>query len=500
MLYIENVKKRVVLAAVWFTLVQFIQLSWFTATDYHGVYILFVYIGLSIILGFQFGFISFFITERMRINQIFAVASIWTILEWSRLYIFSGFAWNPVGLSMSANLYSMQLAAIVGIYGLSFYVILLNLLALKALFLQKRKHVVVFGFCSVLPFLFGFFHIRSHETKVSKIGNEFTVALIQTGIRPEEKNLFAGMEESYISPFDQWRSILELVSSGDAQKIDLIVLPEAALPLSDRCVYLQTDVEKVLGECNKELPIIDPILLKPPLLKNIGEKSYVSNGYWFKRLGSLYGADVIAGLETYDNINKKSYNSAIHYGLNREWVSKYDKQVLLPLAEYLPISFLGPLVAKYGIVDFFSKGEGMKVFDWKKKVATSICYEECFNDVIRMGRKKGGELLVNITNDAWFPGSKLPEQHFFHGRVRAVENGAYLLRSCNTGVTSIIDCFGRVESKLSGGEWERGVLVATISPLNFETPFTFWGNGFILSVAFLLIVLSQIIKMRGNHE
>ena len=77
------------------------------------------------------------------------------------------------------------------------------------------------------------------------------------------------------------------------------------------------------------------------------------------------------------------------------------------------------------------------------KISPSICMEEMYSFIVRGGRLLNADLLLNITNDGWYPNSRLPKQHFDHGRIRAVENGLPLVRACNTGVTGAVDALGR---------------------------------------------------------
>ena len=156
--------------------------------------------------------------------------------------------------------------------------------------------------------------------------------------------------------------------------------------------------------------------------------------------------------------------------------SRYEKRILLPIAEYIPFNWVKKFALKYGIADSFTPGLEAKVFQMGRvKTGVSICYEETFGNLMRANRAKGADLLINLTNDAWYPDSRLPSVHYLHGRLRAVELGIPLLRSCNTGVTCGIDALGR-----------------TIGMLPFETPrvqtsaWSFAGHASALSVFHVL--------------
>ena len=112
---------------------------------------------------------------------------------------------------------------------------------------------------------------------------------------------------------------------------------------------------------------------------------------------------------------------------------------------------------------------------------------------MRLRRKNGAKLFINITNDAWFPKSKLPKKHFDHGKIRSVENGVPIIRACNTGVTVGVDCFGKVLKKLEVKniltERVAGTLYVDLPLNNYLTLYTLWGDKFIVVISFLILFL-----------
>ena len=112
---------------------------------------------------------------------------------------------------------------------------------------------------------------------------------------------------------------------------------------------------------------------------------------------------------------------------------------------------------------------------------------------MRNSRKEGAELFVNITNDVWFPGTRLPWLHLDHGRIRAAENGVYLLRSCNTGVTAV------VESTFPVSDTIGGVLSTAIQTRSYPTLYTLWGDLPILILSlglFFSEIIQRIVKKK----
>ena len=118
--------------------------------------------------------------------------------------------------------------------------------------------------------------------------------------------------------------------------------------------------------------------------------------------------------------------------------------------------------------------------------------------MIREGRKKGALLFVNISNDGWFPQSRLALEHFNLSRVRAVENGVFVLRSCNTGITAIVDPFGKIVASLRERDTKNQLLsevqVAKLSCFSRATGFAKYGNSPLIFFCFLYVILNLLIN------
>ena len=187
-----------------------------------------------------------------------------------------------------------------------------------------------------------------------------------------------------------------------------------------------------------------------------GNEQKVSNAFWAQAIANYFNAELIAGMDEEDKLEKKYYSAAFHFIPGGSQINRYEKQVLVPLAEYLPFEWCRSFVAYYGIEEFFTQGQECKVFNHKIPLSISICYEETFSNLIRDGRVKGARLFVNVTNDNWYPSSRLAAQHFDHGRLRAIENGVPLVRACNSGITAAVDSLGRTVAQMD--EKKKGAL------------------------------------------
>lgn len=491
----SSLRQRFWLASSWFACVHLVQLSWMTSIDFQGYYILWVYVILCGWLGVQFGLLTLLVKTTSWM-QILAAASFWTVLEWARLFVLCGFSWNPVGLALSSYLPSLQFASLWGIYGLSFWVILVNLAAVKAYFSVGRQRIragSTWFLLALVPTLFGLGHLNYQaRTTPSPTPNSLSIALVQTGLLPSQKVPLPGRRAEFIAPYDQWRAILQYLRNEKRDQWDLIVLPEAVVPVP---AYDVAYPYAAVVDCLKMDPLHLPPLQPPYAEKRLvhGEEMWcVSNAFWGQAIANLYQAEVVIGLDHHESALNRNYNAAFHFFPLHQEPSRYDKRILLPLAEYLPWPSLKFLTRPYGISEFFSQGAEVKVVQGKVPLSLSICYEETFADLIREGCVQGAELLVNVTNDNYYPDSRLPQQHFSHARLRAVENGIPLVRACNTGITAVVDRCGRVVAQLGDGsrksEWLKGVLPVYL-PLEIHTTlYGWWGDAGIIGLcsAFLI--------------
>lgn len=492
-LSIHHLSKRAQFLSAWgwFFCVQLVQLSWLTSTEYQGTYILFVYGALALGLGLQWACVTrFLLLSDRSFSAIFSAAGLWVLLEWSRLWVLCGFSWNPIGLAFTGNHLSLQGARIAGIYGLSFWVFFVNALAWRG----WRWGWIA---CALLPYVFGGIVLQEKEELTAQ---ELSVGLVQTGLLPSQKVLLPQFIDHFIAPVDQWMRIISLVKSGGS--FDLIVLPEAAVPFGAyRCRYSYEEIVQMWRKAYGH-DLLPP--LQAPLAQQRLGAWYVSNAFLAQALADQHGAQVIMGFDHYEWETETHYNSAFHFLPQKEApVARYDKQILLPLAEYLPALWMKKLALRYGISAFFSQGKATSVWEGPVPVGLSICYEETFPFIMRQRGQLGARLFVNLTNDGYYPHSKLPLQHFFHARVRAVENGIPLVRACNTGVTAVIDATGEEIARLSGGEFDAGVLSAKLKIKNTVTLYRQVGDWLVLTISILGIVLKLFlrkIRMWGNFS
>ncbi len=506
----QRAQSRFWISALWFTAVQLVQLSWFVSHPYWYIYG--VYIGISLVLGLQFGIIGLLINPAKiaQLSRLCVIAALWTIMEWSRLFFMSGFSLNPVGLALAGNVLSLQTASLGGVFALSFLVIITNLLALHAWLTNfKPANTLSWVIVAMIPYLYGGIHLLYHRNNMSSNEKFFDTILVQPAFPAEESLKFQNWEEWLAFVVKEWEQILKItLPHKNDQPVDLIALPEAVVPFGTYTFVYPYEIVRetflrIYGE--KSLDSLPPLEIPWAVshATDKGVKWYVSNAFWAQGIANYFEAPIVAGLEDAEDIadgNREYYAAAVYFKPFSHSVdhafqpSRYAKRILLPMGEYIPFDFVKSLAAQYGVVGSFTHGKNAVVWECNNvPFGISICYEETFGNLIRENRQLGASLLLNLTSDIWYPDSKLVRQHLEHARLRTVENGFALIRACNTGITCAIDSLGKDIAVLGSDDVERQRLSASIRakvPLyHYHTPYTYYGDKAIIALCFCILPL-----------
>lgn len=498
LLSLNTKKEKFKIGFFWFFLVQLVQLSWFISHPYSYIYL--VYIIIAAIMAFQFGLTSLLITQEriLSISAIFGIASFWTIMEWIRLFILSGFPFNPIGLSMTVNLYSMQLATLLGVYGLTFFTMLTNLLLLRALHKRQFFPWLTWTVFALFPYFFGVIHYHYHHSSLKDETKNIEAILVQTAF-PIEENLGIKTPHEFISyVMEEWNKILFLLKKQVGKKVDIIVLPEFVVPLGTYTfIYpiekVNTAFQEIFGKDVLKLLPKNEYLFTKAVHTHQGIQYLVNNAYWAKGIANIFNAPILLGLEDVDEEasgEKNYYSSAIYIQPKDNFIGRYEKRVLVPMGEYIPFSWCRKMAANYGISGSFTCGKEAKIFHTSKfPFGVSICYEETYGNVMRECSFNGAEVLFNLTSDVWYP--KLAKQHFDHSRLRTVESGIPLIRACNTGITCAVDSLGNIVNELDeyndAGQWLADSLHVKVPAYHYATLYSKFGDSLIIGFSFFCL-------------
>lgn len=505
-------RQRFLLASLWFSAAHAVQLSWMTSYEYQGYYIFLLLALLSVWVGLQFGVLTLFLERRTLASPLSCavMAAAWTLLEWSRLFAFTGYTFNPIGLAWSGSIYAMQSASIAGVYGLSFWTLWCNLLVLRWLLSPKNRKAAALALTVCLvPYVFGIAHYHYHQEAMARAQGETRALLVQTSQPPY---IFSGDEgeSPALAAFHRWDYALQLLTPHRGAKVDLVALPEGFVAFSayDPAYPLEAVKRQFELHFGKEGLAALPEPVAPLVSKHtvFGRPTlFVSNAYWAHAIANLFQAPLVVGLDDRDRVDGEMhyYNSAYYVEPSQSSRSvRYAKRVLLPMAEYIPFEWSRGLAATYGIHSSYTPGDSPTVihYDSLPPLALCICYEETFGNLVRENKADGAELVLNLTNDVWYPNSLLPQQHYTHARLRTVEAGIPFLRVCNTGVTVGVSSLGEETGRIGTGaksdEKIAEARVISVPHYTYSTIYGCLGDRLVIGISCFLCA----VGMRRHHR
>ncbi|MGE0086337.1 MAG: apolipoprotein N-acyltransferase [Desulfococcaceae bacterium] len=392
----------------------------------------------------------------------------WVALEYARSHLLSGFPWELLGYSQFRCLHLIQISDITGVYGVSFLLVLINaavfVLVLYVLKSDWQGERTGKGFtyavlataliCLGIIAFYGKIRIQT-VAELEKTSPVIKAAAVQGNIDQMVKWDPAFQEGST-------RKYVELSLSVKENRPDLVVWPETAAPF-----YFSHNTELTRT-------VTDGI-------RQIGAWFLIGSPSWER---GEQGADY--------------YNSAYLISPEGEVAGRFDKVHLVPFGEYVPLKkwlpFVKKLVAQVGDFKTGTKGEILSAGRFGMGVL--ICYEIIFPELSAAAVKNGADLLVNITNDAWYGNSSAPYQHFSMSVFRAVENRRSLVRAANTGISGFVDPAGSI---LQTTRLFRDAAVTEDLPaINAKTFYTRHGDLF--AIICVLTAVFLIILFRNRKE
>ncbi len=406
-----------------------------------GVNLIAAYCITAVMVGFHALFPAFFcliITKYLKrhsdFSLLFLIPALWTLFEWSRTWFLTGFPWLAVGYTQTENFLSSY-ATILGVYGVSFFIVTI---ASAIAYLAHGKKILA-SFLITICIICSAFGLQTVQWTEDK-NHSLNVALLQAGIKQENK----WKEEYRQKTIDLYYALSE-----EHWNKDLILWPETALPF----FYHQgTEV-----------------------INKLSKKAKTTN------------TELLVGIPYSDPDSRKYYNSIISIGLSE---GIYLKKHLVPFGEYLPLDkYIRPILNALSIpMSNFSSGQQDKPLIKHNDyyVGLSICYEDVFGEEV-IDALPEANILVNVSNDAWFGDSSAPHQHLQMAQMRAIETGRYLLRATNNGVTAIINDKGKVVKQ--SPQFVAASLDAKVKLFSGSTPYSVIGNyGVLLMIGLIFFV------------
>ena len=398
------------------------------------------------------------------VAKLLAFAGCWTLSEWLRGWVFTGFPWNPFGVIFLGPFDRPGLAALapwLGTYALSGAAVLIG----GAVVLAARERRWIASGAAAILLVTGMY---------LPVGAGAVGHLRFTLVQPDVRQPQLDDPRLYEANF-QKTAALSQPSNPDVRRV--VLWPESGLP-----DYLREGYPRRLY--SSTTAFANPLLARRRLGRVIGTGSVLLTG--------------AADLEVINGHVTGAYNVVTAVNGAGEIIGSYAKAHLVPYGEYLALRWLlEPLGARRlvaGSIDFIP-GPGPRTLDlgaWGK-VGVQVCYEIVFSGQV-VDREHRPDYIFNDSNDGWF-GMFGPPQHLAQARLRAVEEGLPILRATTTGISAVIDSRGVVRQHLP--MHQAGRLDGVIPPAAAPTPFARLGNILPLGWALLVLLLARVAMRRS---
>ncbi|MBI4683565.1 MAG: apolipoprotein N-acyltransferase [Nitrospirae bacterium] len=410
-----------------------------------------------------------FLSKRSSIPALFIAPVLWVTIEYIRTYTIFNFPWSILGYSQYKFLPLIQISDITGVYGISFLVAAFNGAIYDAAVLWPKKsdetplaarwpHAL--SIIILVSILISSLFYGMGKLKETDKGRKIRVSVIQGNVE-QDKKWDSKFQTEVIDKYKR----LSIKAASDNP--DIIVWPESALPFVFE--YHKTLTEELVA-FQKQL-----------------------NRYL------LFGS-VMSKVNTTGN-NQLS-NSAVLLSPDGSIKSVYDKIHLVPYGEYVPLRDLFPFVGKLvtAIGDFIMGEETTVMETTVAKIGPLICYEIIFPGLVRQFVDKGANVLVTITNDAWFGRTAAAYQHFSMAVFRAVENRVPVARAANTGISGFFDSRGRIINK--SNLFVETILTEEISVGDKKSFYTKHGDIFawFCITSSVLMIIFRLFFTKGKNN
>ena len=388
-------------------------------------------------------------------RALMAAPFVWVGTELGRTYVPpGGFPWVLLGYSQVTTLPIAQLASLFGVYGVSALVASVSAAAVFCVATPSRRErgfaVACVAGTILLVTIWGSMRVARGEW--TRMGEPLQVGLAQGNVDQGEK----WSPDRAAAIFQDYLNITRQAIGAGA---GLVVWPESATPFMFKADLAAAERIRTLAK-QARVPI-------------------------------LFGSDEIdSRVENSRQVADRAYNSAFLVGANGTTAGVYRKVHLVPFGEYVPFKqwlfFAAPLVEAIGTG--FAAGEDANVLPLgDHHISVAICYEIVYPALIRQFVRRGSELLTTITNDAWFGRTSAPYQHFAQASMRAIEEGRYLVRSANTGISGLVDPYGRVLVRTE--IFRPAVIVGSVRLLDTATVYARVGDLFAYGSTLITFVL-----------
>ena len=384
-------------------------------------------------------------------------ASLWVVAEFSNTLTWAGVPWGRMAVGQTGFLPLVQSASLFGSYFITFIMVFVSaLLALSVRHAKERKKAIAFASVALMVFLSNLIFGAVRMALPEDYGEKITVAAIQGNIRFEDK--WADKEGYTMDVYER------LSNEAADEGASLILWPETAIPYDYSYNYRM--------------------------------------GVFYDDLALYTGSEII--VTSFESDGDKLYNTARLLspdGTVGDTV--YKKRHLVPFGEYTPLEELiatvfPPLAEMSAIEVPLSPGDGTEIIEAEGgKIGCLICFDSIYETLSLESVADGAELLCISTNDSWFSGSSALRQHNAQAQLRAIENSRYIIRSANTGISSIISPKGEILDSV--GDSKEGYAISEVSYIQDRTLYSLTGN-MIVVLCTTFIAFSTVLAFIENKK
>jgi len=389
--------------------------------------------------------------SRARLLTPFLAAALWCVIEWSLTLTWAGVPWSRLALGQASLPIMVQSASLFGSYFITFLIVAVNFLVAYGLFLGKRFAPALGALLLACNVAVGGILLLAYRDS----GPLIRVAAAQGNVSSAQK----WNEDGYIDALIRYTELTQLAAFRGA---DLVVWPESVIPYD---LNEDRSMNSFLGKLAST------------------EEIHLLVGSFEKREESNHNAIFAFGPDGVRN------------------PTAYAKRHLVPFGEFLPMeafikAMIPPLAELNAFAEALDPGEGSNIIHTELgDIGGIICFDSIYEELARQSVADGAQLLVVSTNDSWFSDSAALSMHNRQSVLRAVENGRYVVRAANTGISSIISPNGEILASI--GALEDGVIVEDIHMRDSMTLYTRMGNLVVwLSIGLYLAVVSFDITQK----
>ena len=381
--------------------------------------------------------------QKYKLVLPFAAASLWVSFEWWQNFGWWGVPWSRLPIGQIDATLLVRSASLFGSYFVTFVLVVVNFCLVLAI--RDKKREKLFAIVALSVFCVNLALGAVVTLSYRQDGDTIKVAALQGNIPSSEK---WGTD----SKNKTLRIYKELTEKAAEEGARIIVWPETALPFV--------------------------------LFDSFELTEYVSD------LAIENDVTILVSAFTKNEKTGERYNSIIEVKPDGSFGEKiYSKQRLVPFGEFVPmrefVSFIFPPLANVGMLedDLLAGGESVVIESESGRIGCALCFDSIYESVIMDSVRNGAEIIAVSTNDSWFSDSAALDMHNAQSRLRAIESGRCVVRSANTGISSIIDPMGNVSEEL--GALERGYVISDVELRNETTLYSIIGNLFVyLCIAF----------------